>query len=419
VYFSPLPRADLWSVGVICYVCIAGYPPFEGATDADVMRSVKKGRFHFHAEPWDFMQKSLKHFIRKLMEVDPEKRMPVREALEHPWLKHKARGRVDALREETVDRLVNYSQYHVLRKAAMLAVAYHMPTDDLKILIELFRGLDLDGDGVLTRDEFIRAVRATGVEADLIKLMILSVDADHSGVIDFTEFLAATLEKSMYITKHDVILRAFRSFDQNDSGALTQQEIAETLEMTEPEKFKEIQRIYDEICCNEDGVIDYGEFYNMLSEEMQTLDQDKKEKARKEERAKREAEEAAASKDTSSPKAGKAVTFGAGEENAAAEATATATQGADGAADGDGAKSARTPIDPARARAMFMTKGIRKQTEELDDSEQPKDGNEEDADKEGDEEEGDEGFASGSLADTGEATEDLVAGKRKAVTMKA
>jgi len=206
------------------------------------------------------------------LEVDVSKRLTAIEGLEHPWLKNKFRGRVAHIRDETVERLVNFSQDHNLRRAAMLAVAFHIDGEDVKLLMDLFRGLDLNGDGLLTTDEFSTGVRSLGVDAELLQRMMRCLDADNSGVIDFTEFLAATLEKPMFIENHAVMLRAFRSFDQDDSGGLTAEEVAETIDMEGPEQFMEMQRIFEEVDTNRDGVMDYGEFYAMLKADPQKME---------------------------------------------------------------------------------------------------------------------------------------------------
>lgn len=80
---------DLWSVGVIAYILLCGYPPMNGANNSEVYEAVRRGRYRFPSSEWVHTSRESRDFIRKLLQKDPSKRMTAEEALNHPWiLKH-------------------------------------------------------------------------------------------------------------------------------------------------------------------------------------------------------------------------------------------------------------------------------------------------------------------------------------------
>ncbi|KAL7555080.1 hypothetical protein ACHAWF_019004 [Thalassiosira exigua] len=79
---------DLWSVGVIAYVLLCGYPPFNGADDDKVHDAIRCGWYRFPAEEWSGSSREARDFIRHLLQFDPRNRMTAEQALEHPWIKN-------------------------------------------------------------------------------------------------------------------------------------------------------------------------------------------------------------------------------------------------------------------------------------------------------------------------------------------
>ncbi|XP_060848618.1 calcium/calmodulin-dependent protein kinase type 1 isoform X1 [Rhopalosiphum padi] len=77
---------DVWSIGVISYILLCGYPPFYDENDANLFAQILKGEFEFDSPYWDDISDSAKNFIRQLMCVDADKRYTCREALAHPWI---------------------------------------------------------------------------------------------------------------------------------------------------------------------------------------------------------------------------------------------------------------------------------------------------------------------------------------------
>jgi serine/threonine protein kinase len=77
---------DLWSVGVIAYVLLAGYPPFQGKDNDDINRAVLDGRYCFPHGDWGGTSREALDFIRRLLQMDTRKRMNAEQALSHPWI---------------------------------------------------------------------------------------------------------------------------------------------------------------------------------------------------------------------------------------------------------------------------------------------------------------------------------------------
>merc|ERR1719215_2103793 len=90
--------------------------------------------------------------------------------------------------------------------------------------------IDGNGDGFLPVNELKEGLGKCGLKEippDLQQIM-QEVDSDGSGVIDYTEFLAATLDKKVYMAE-DVCWQAFRIFDRDGNGKISKSEIANVL----------------------------------------------------------------------------------------------------------------------------------------------------------------------------------------------
>uniref|UniRef100_A0A3P8ZP81 Calcium/calmodulin-dependent protein kinase 1Db n=1 Tax=Esox lucius TaxID=8010 RepID=A0A3P8ZP81_ESOLU len=84
---KPYSKAvDCWSIGVIAYILLCGYPPFYDENDSKLFEQILKADYEFDAPYWDDISDSAKDFISSLMEKDPEKRFTCDQALAHPWI---------------------------------------------------------------------------------------------------------------------------------------------------------------------------------------------------------------------------------------------------------------------------------------------------------------------------------------------
>lgn len=84
---------DLWSIGVITYILLAGYPPFSGDSTPEIFASIRHGCYGFPSPEWDNISMEAKDFIRQLLQMDPSARMTASKALDHCWFDSPSRRR--------------------------------------------------------------------------------------------------------------------------------------------------------------------------------------------------------------------------------------------------------------------------------------------------------------------------------------
>ena len=79
-------KVDCWSLGVILYVMLCGFPPFYADDNDTLFRLIKESDFEFPSPYWDNVSDSAKYLIKNLLVVDSHKRLTTEEILKHPWL---------------------------------------------------------------------------------------------------------------------------------------------------------------------------------------------------------------------------------------------------------------------------------------------------------------------------------------------
>eukprot|EP00300_Choanocystis_sp_HF-7_P030210 c38986_g1_i1.p1 GENE.c38986_g1_i1~~c38986_g1_i1.p1 ORF type:complete len:932 (+),score=146.15 c38986_g1_i1:40-2796(+) len=77
---------DMWSVGVVLYILLCGFPPFYAETDEKLFDLIAEGQYDFPSPHWDGVSTDAKALVEWLLQVEPSKRWTATQALGHPWI---------------------------------------------------------------------------------------------------------------------------------------------------------------------------------------------------------------------------------------------------------------------------------------------------------------------------------------------
>ncbi|CAE7846798.1 unc-43 [Symbiodinium microadriaticum] len=110
-------------MGVICYVLLAGYPPFYDEDQKKLFKKIKEAKYYFHEDYWSHISPDAMDLIRKMLCLDQSQRWTARQLLGHPWI---TAG--DELLEgrDITDSLAELKRYNARRKLKAAADAVIM-----------------------------------------------------------------------------------------------------------------------------------------------------------------------------------------------------------------------------------------------------------------------------------------------------
>mmetsp|Transcript_4484 Transcript_4484/g.10550 ORF Transcript_4484/g.10550 Transcript_4484/m.10550 type:complete len:533 (+) Transcript_4484:121-1719(+) len=256
-------QCDMWSVGVTIFIVIFGYMPFSGSEDHQ-MHSIRRGSYTYKADIWKRVSAKAQDFIRKILVVEPLKRLTAEQALEHPWIAERDQMEKshEAMDQDMVDALISFGQASAFRRAAMQMMAWSLTNEERATVRQAFIELDEDRTGTVTLSEFKKVVEEKfHINDEAAVHAFEALDTNHTDTIHYSEFLAAMVSSRIAIHEH-LLQQTFKRFDQEGTGFIS----AANLRSVIGEKFDgmDVDAIMEEIDSSKDGKISYQEFIAFL-----------------------------------------------------------------------------------------------------------------------------------------------------------
>ena len=255
---------DIWSAGVILYILLTGDPPFNGASDQIIYNKIMNFDFSFPENKWKHISKEAKDLLQNHMLVPENKRATAKQVLEHNWFKNAPDVPLTSL-GFTTNFFIDYIQGSNMKKMSLMYIASRLDENEINNLKKVFSAFDKSQDGQISYEELRRGLielKSNRITEQDINFLFQALDVDRNGKIDYTEFIAATLQRANYL-RNDRLLEAFLNFDKDKSGKISKEELLEVLKVNKSQE-KEIEKYIKAVDKNKDGKIDYNEFLDLM-----------------------------------------------------------------------------------------------------------------------------------------------------------
>ena len=207
------------------YILLCGYPPFYVEEDKDILRAIEKGAYDFNGKEWKTVSAEAKDLIQRIL-VKADTRINLKGIFDHPWMKKRV---VDDNLRINFPNLVAYQKCCFLKKIMISYIVSQLNEEDTIQEKFLFLNIDFDCIGNLNYEDIRKNLKNTGnATPEDINKAIKALDIDDNGTIEFTEFLAGTVNKEIY-QQDQRISDAFRFFDVALSGRISAKCLKEIL----------------------------------------------------------------------------------------------------------------------------------------------------------------------------------------------
>ena len=263
-------KCDVWSCGIILYILLCGYPPFNGNTNVEIFHAIQNQNPIFTGEEWEDITAEAKDLIKIMLKKNPNERLSAEQCLKHKWFKmledtenKKDKGNFKLIQMNAINHMSQFVSENRFKQAVLqfISTQFNLQKEEGD-LREIFKSMDISGTGQIAKKDFCDKLMELYGENDgknIATNIFNNLDMDGSGKISYNEFLSAMISGKKVVTE-ERLEKAFNIMDKDGSGKLSVDEIKNIFGGSE-EQWK---KVINEIDLNKDGEVDFAEFKIMM-----------------------------------------------------------------------------------------------------------------------------------------------------------
>lgn len=242
---------------------ITGTVPFTGNGVAAIKNAATAAKIDFSRPAWNGISEELKDLLRNMLEPNPRKRLSAKQVLDHPVFARMQAGSLsnNPISTEALENLQRFHAQNKLEKSILTFITTNIMDDSSnKELIDLFKSIDKNNDGRLSRQEIINGYQELGLTLEHAQEIISKIDSDQSGLIEYSEFITAT-QNWKKICEKDFLEKTFKIYDIGKDGNLSLNELKQLIPGVENSDW---DQFFQEADKNGDGLISLSEFKDYI-----------------------------------------------------------------------------------------------------------------------------------------------------------
>jgi len=246
-------QCDVWSLGVVVFMLLSGYPPFHGS-EISLRAKIKGSPPNFsHKSRWKNVAGHAQDFVCKLLEKDPSIRPTAQTALQHPWLITKKRtATADVkLNREVLSSLRKYMRSSKVRRTTLQLLAQELLPDETSSLRQMFLQMDRNDTGTISLAELKEAIRGiregpssdrhtldtsssiatpamSRASSQVIAELFDLLDANGDEQVYYSDFLAAAIQTRSRL-RVEAVRKVFNRLDVDHSGTISASDLHQAI----------------------------------------------------------------------------------------------------------------------------------------------------------------------------------------------